>query len=262
MSNHVPGAPSVCIHSVCIDLAHRRRGIALGLLKEYTRRLGVAGTYDRILLIAHEELRELYERAGFEWVGRSAVVHGARPWYEMRRVLKPAPEPAVPPQQPGTVPAGLWEALQRASGARTRPQALAITAFPNGAQDLVADDGKGTLANKFDLLCPREGCGSVILKNGVASLVERASVQLDPPQSAAGSPLAPLPTPPSTMNWWLVTPNAMMFENIGFTRAVVSEEGKRIKLLICAECDLGPLGWCEEGGSEFWLATSRVGYRQ
>jgi hypothetical protein len=32
--------------------------------------------------------------------------------------------------------------------------------------------------NKFDLLCPRDGCGSVILKNGVAKLIEAASVQV------------------------------------------------------------------------------------
>jgi hypothetical protein len=35
----------------------------------------------------------------------------------------------------------------------------------------------------------------------------------------------------------------------------------RLKLLTCAECDLGPLGWCEEGGKEFWLACARVGYK-
>lgn len=33
-----------------------------------------------------------------------------------------------------------------------------------------------------------------------------------------------------------------------------------MKLLLCAECDLGPVGWCEEGGSEFYLACNRVGY--
>lgn len=32
------------------------------------------------------------------------------------------------------------------------------------------------------------------------------------------------------------------------------------QLLACAECNLGPLGWCKEGGTEFWLACSRVRY--
>ena len=36
--------------------------------------------------------------------------------------------------------------------------------------------------------------------------------------------------------------------------------GQQLKLLACAECDLGPLGWSEEGGSEYWLACSRVSY--
>ncbi|KAH9923499.1 uncharacterized protein B0H18DRAFT_1014818 [Fomitopsis serialis] len=149
MSTHVPGAPSVCIHSVCISPAHRRQGRALA-------------------------------------------------------------------------------------------------AFPNGAQDLVVDDGQGALRNKSDLLCPREGCGSVILKDGVASLVERASVQMDPLEHTAMSLLPPLPTP----------------RNIGFSKVVLLDGGSSRLLLSCADCDLGPLGWCEEGGNEFWLACSRVSYRE
>lgn len=35
----------------------------------------------------------------------------------------------------------------------------------------------------------------------------------------------------------------------------------RLKLLACAECDLGPLGWTTVGGgTEFWLACTRVAY--
>ena len=74
----------------------------------------------------------------------------------------------------------------------------------------------------------------------------------------------------------------MTFENIGFSRPVHSAgmaplsgfyiyiqmsyvllhtaPGKTFKLLSCAECDLGPLGWTE-GEPEFWLACGRVGYR-
>ncbi|EIN05525.1 Mss4-like protein, partial [Punctularia strigosozonata HHB-11173 SS5] len=81
--------------------------------------------------------------------------------------------------------------------------------------------------------------------------------------------LLPLPPAGSTTQWWLVTPSPMAFENIGFSRPVGSSKAassstaprKPIKLLICAECDLGPLGWCEEGGREFWLAPNRVAYR-
>ena len=62
----------------------------------------------------------------------------------------------------------------------------------------------------------------------------------------------------------------MVFENIGFSKALPTDEsssepsdGSRpIKLLTCAECDLGPLGWVEEGpgGMTYWLVANRVGY--
>ncbi|KZT70613.1 Mss4-like protein [Daedalea quercina L-15889] len=181
---------------------------------------------------------------------------------ELHRHALAASEPVAPPN----VPAGLWEALQRSAITRNRAVGRALAAFPNGAQDLAVDEGQGTLRNKHDLLCPRSGCGSVILKSGIAALVERMSMVLEPPEHTAATLLPPLPVPPGTMNWWFITPNAMAFENIGFSKGVISEgtlsTGKRLKLLSCADCDLGPLGWCEEGGSEFWLACSRVSYRE
>ncbi|KAI1798253.1 acyl-CoA N-acyltransferase [Ganoderma leucocontextum] len=293
MSKHVPGSPSVCIHSVCVALEHRRQKLGLGLVKEYISRLSSdndSGPYARILLITHEELRSFYQQAGFEWVGQSAVVHGARPWFEMRKVLKPEPEILQPPNcsslsisgstegssEPAplatpSIPPGLWEALQRESS-RARPVARLLASFPNAVQDVIdnsdiaGDAAQGPPSNKYELLCPRAGCGSVILTAGVASWLESASVQLEP-QGTAGhalpTALGSLPEPPATAQWWLVRGNAMVFENIGFSRPVqgTAPSGKRMKLLACAECDLGPLGWCEEGGTEFWLACNRVGYR-
>lgn len=106
---------------------------------------------------------------------------------------------------------------------------------------------------------------------------------MDSPDHAVDPALGPLPAPPATVQWWLVTPSPMEFENIGFSRPVVRTGNnagtrtpsrvvvacfhlfpiaspKRIKFLICADCDVGPLGWSEEGGKEFWLACSRVKY--
>ncbi|KAI0659152.1 acyl-CoA N-acyltransferase [Cubamyces menziesii] len=280
MSTHVPGSPSICIHSVCVDPEHRRKYVGLHLVKEFVSRAERAAragaSYERILLIAHEELRGFYEKAGFEWVGLSAVVHGSRPWYEMRKELRATDAPplssasgrqplAQSSSEPQGLPAGLWEALQR-SATRTRPAARLLSSFPNAVQDVVADiktDGTdGAPTNKHDLLCPRPGCGSVILKGGVASWVERESMQLDASGQTLPDYIGALPVPPATAQWWLVKPNAMAFENIGFSRAVqmTGPSGRKLKLLACAECDLGPLGWCEEGGSEFWLACNRVGY--
>ena len=78
---------------------------------------------------------------------------------------------------------------------------------------------------------------------------------------------------------WLVRPNPMVFENIGFSKAVTSADsqgpscnvfwwtithlcsvGPQKKFLSCADCDIGPLGWCHVGGSDFWLILDRVGY--
>ncbi|KAN0082664.1 Mss4-like protein [Tylopilus felleus] len=160
------------------------------------------------------------------------------------------------------LPPGILEALQLAPGAsadggRTFQEALLDLTLPHASED-------GVLANKYDLLCPR-GCRSVILKRGVGQLVERSGIEMDSPDHAVDPALGPLPAPPATVQWWLVTPSPMEFENIGFSRPVVrtgnnAASPKRIKFLICADCDVGPLGWSEEGGKEFWLACSRVKY--
>lgn len=54
----------------------------------------------------------------------------------------------------------------------------------------------------------------------------------------------------------------MTFENVGFSRNVQRREGeeKATKFLICADCDLGPLGWSVEGSQEAWVGVERVRY--
>ncbi|KAF5389961.1 hypothetical protein D9757_003562 [Collybiopsis confluens] len=167
------------------------------------------------------------------------------------------------PQSLSQPPAGLWGALQ-ASSSRNRPKPRSLASFENGISDLIEADGAETF-NKHDLLCPREGCASIILKKGVGKLKEGQSIQIEP-QDIPAHPLLPaLPSSSESTQWWLITPSPMQFENIGFSRPVqslsLSPSGNKLKLLACAECDLGPLGWSEEGGSEFWLACSRIGYR-
>ena len=69
---------------------------------------------------------------------------------------------------------GLWDALQRAP--RKRPPSQLLSEFANGIADVVStDDGS---VNKYDLLCPRKQCGSIILKKGVATMVEKPSMQV------------------------------------------------------------------------------------
>ncbi|KAF7369040.1 Acyl-CoA N-acyltransferase [Mycena venus] len=254
MAKHVPDSSSICIHSVCVSPAYRGHGVGLKLLREYIARLETArreksAPFERILLITHDNLRPFYEKAGFEWLGLSAVVHGSQPWYEMRIILGLSPPPSAQQQ--------MFQALQRPSNRNPAPHLL--SSFPGGVSE-VSWIESDILVNKFDLLCPRSDCGSVILKRGVAKLAEATSVQLEPANHPNNPLLPALPEPPAVTQWWLVTPSAMEFENIGFSRAVESL-GEKMKLLACAEYDLGPVGWCKEGGTEFWLACSRVGYR-
>jgi ribosomal protein S18 acetylase RimI-like enzyme len=178
MSTHVEQGSSVCIHSVCIHPEHKRQGLGMHLLNEYVRRLESAQVYERILLICHDELINFYEKCGFTLVGESKVQHGGGRWYEMKRILDGSGRGGV--QQDNSqsrsqeMPAGLWEALQ-ASSARERPTPLSSHQSPEVVSVTGSD---GVIKNKYDLLCPRSGCSSIILKKGVAKLVERSSVQV------------------------------------------------------------------------------------
>jgi len=186
MSTHVAGSASVCIHSVCVAPTHRRKRVGLALLKEYIRRLEQAQSegseyLERILLITHDDLRGFYEQAGFEWLGKSSVVHGSRPWFEMQFNLSANKErdtQILDGNQP--MPPGILEALQRRPD--VIPSSRSIFDYPNGLSDLLQPDTatEGVSLNKFDLFCPRDSCGSKILKKGVGKWVERASVQVHP----------------------------------------------------------------------------------
>ncbi|KAG9003033.1 hypothetical protein FRB94_002853 [Tulasnella sp. JGI-2019a] len=263
MKTHVSvadGGVAVCIHSVCVDMQWRRQGVAVGLLKEFIRRCKEETNpkLKAILLICHEELIHLYRKADFELVGKSDVVHGPREWYEMRHLLRPSKEENVPGVAPRADVLAALLAPRSKEGTVIRP----FTSFPT-IQDLVfGDAATGTQSNKFKIACPRPGCGSLILLARAAQMVEASAIQLDSPSDPPPpSTLTPLPSPPTTIEWWLVSPDPMQFENIGFSKPVAQPgKGEGLKLLSCAECDLGPLGWHKVGSSEFWLACSRVSY--
>ena len=83
MSEHEPAGTTLCIHSVVVEESLRRRGIALWMLSEYMQEAATLQHPTRVLLICKEQLVGLYERAGFENLGPSDVVHGADPWLLM-----------------------------------------------------------------------------------------------------------------------------------------------------------------------------------
>ncbi|QDZ22504.1 N-acetyltransferase [Chloropicon primus] len=86
MSNHEPEGSLLCVHSVVVAPALRRKGVALAMLREYVqslRRDGENGVKE-VRLICKEGLKGLYLKAGFDLVGPSPVVHGKDPWFEMK----------------------------------------------------------------------------------------------------------------------------------------------------------------------------------
>jgi len=262
MKEHVSiadGGISICIHSVCVKASWRRQGVAVGLLREFVRRCEEVAD-DRlrtVLLICHQELIDLYRKAGFELVGRSDVVHGPREWFEMKHVLQAAAdkEEILPHSAPAK---DFLAALSQPSQAIGDP-VHRFSSFGVIHQLLSA---RNTPSNKFRIVCPREGCRSLILRPGVAKMVERAVIQLDisddlPPANL----LPPVPVPPATMKCWLITPSPMQFENIGFSKTIPRpDEAGELKLLSCSECNLGPIGWHYVGTTDFWLVCSRVWY--
>jgi len=252
MSTHVPGARTVLVHGVCVTSDARRRGIASALLAEYQRRLAAAGSYERALLIAHEDKVAFYERVGFKSRGQSNISFAGIPWLELEWVV-PLEQPSDPQAVTQTIPPGLLEALQGQSASLLR-QGQLLSSFRDGILD-VSEKGDQK-SNRYDLLCVN--CGSIILRRGVAILQERENVQMEP-AGAGRADLPTLPPPPNKTHWWLVTPSPMLFENIGFSKPTHTDKPR--KLLACAECDLGPVGWCEPGGNEFWVACQRVGYK-
>jgi GNAT superfamily N-acetyltransferase len=83
MGAHDPEGTTLCVHSVCVAHAARRRGVASSLLRAYLRLLpGVAPALRSVRLIAKPHLTPLYLRAGFALVGPSPVVHGEDAWLE------------------------------------------------------------------------------------------------------------------------------------------------------------------------------------
>ncbi|KAJ1926383.1 hypothetical protein IWQ60_003827 [Tieghemiomyces parasiticus] len=87
MEHHDPVGRYVLIHSVVVDPQYRRRGLASALLRAFHRHVAdLPGTpYLRLLLIAHEPLFDLYQRAGYQLRGPSPVVHGPDAWFEFAR---------------------------------------------------------------------------------------------------------------------------------------------------------------------------------
>ncbi|WWD22684.1 hypothetical protein CI109_107177 [Kwoniella shandongensis] len=166
---------------------------------------------------------------------------------------------------------------------RDSPSTSPYSAFSDPVEDLTTSRPGATIeavdekenqgrVNNRRIYCPREGCGSWIMSEGVGEwmTVDGPVLPIDP-----SSPFPPAPTISSRTPFWHITSSPFAFDNIGFSKPDTSTKlpphapgqetsglkGKtQVKWLICAECDLGPLGWSYEGGKEAWLAVERVKY--
>ncbi|KAI8879805.1 acyl-CoA N-acyltransferase [Backusella circina FSU 941] len=88
MSQHEVNGKTICLHSVCVSLKARKQGVATRLLEDWIKTLrdiNAKGTkkYDRIALISRLNLIKLYGSVGFVELGKSHIVHGPDPWYDM-----------------------------------------------------------------------------------------------------------------------------------------------------------------------------------
>ncbi|KIS00571.1 hypothetical protein L804_01986 [Cryptococcus deuterogattii 2001/935-1] len=152
-----------------------------------------------------------------------------------------------------------------AQSSRPRPTTIPYSALR--PSEVKSED---TSANARKLHCPRKGCGSVLLQPGVGVWADlQAPVLPDDPSS-------PFPSPTAPHAAWHIASGPFAFDNIGFSRPDASttlpphtpsgagseqEANKgKVKWLICADCDLGPLGWTYEGERDAWLAVERVSY--
>ncbi|KAL7412374.1 Mss4-like protein [Mrakia frigida] len=179
--------------------------------------------------------------------------------------------------QPPTIPSSILSSLvnpgSSSSSRKSRPPIRTLLET-GGHLQLVDSQGR----NNVGIYCPREGCGCLILRKGDAEwredgeggMYDSSGPFVAPPASSSdtssSSPNTSSDSSPSTTPYWLVSNSPFGFENAGFSRNVPSSikdtKGSDLKLkyLICADCDLGPLGWSTEGGKEAWVAVERVGY--
>ncbi|GIY23981.1 guanine nucleotide exchange factor MSS4 [Caerostris extrusa] len=93
-------------------------------------------------------------------------------------------------------------------------------------------------------------CPSIILVPGIASLVAH-EFKLPDLQKKEGKEKAP---DNSVNKYWCVD-NMYAFENVGFSKTV---DG--VKYLICADCEIGPIGWHDLNTKLSYVSVSKISY--
>lgn len=115
--------------------------------------------------------------------------------------------------------------------------------------DLVSEDGK----NSKSVLCQR--CGSKVLSPGIAVFTEKELVLPSMRKTSNNSNTEGSVDSDTLTVHWLVD-DMFSFDNVGFTKDV-----GRIKYLICADCEIGPIGWhCLDDKKSYYVALERVNH--
>ncbi|CAG8607373.1 5217_t:CDS:2 [Paraglomus occultum] len=83
MTQHEPEGRTVCIHSVCVDRAYRRKGLASQMMNEYITRIRQQRKYEKAALISHQHLIPFYESFGFRLFGESNIQLGRETWFDL-----------------------------------------------------------------------------------------------------------------------------------------------------------------------------------
>ncbi|GAA6010488.1 hypothetical protein JCM10207_001329 [Rhodosporidiobolus poonsookiae] len=261
MATHDPQGSYVAIHSVCVDRGYLRRGVALGLLEEYLTRLRdmseKEGQVKGARLISHEELIPLYQKAGFELVGKSEVVHGPREWFELK-VDFPSPSSSSSTSTSAALAAPAPEPVDEDAGLTVRSPGAPFSRFAlaGGVEKLVDPE---TGLNAADLYCPRAECRCLLLRRGTGKLVRGHASDFELP--ALPRPISSPAVPASASAGYWSVPSPLAFENIGFSRSTAppsstspsSAAQQTIKYLTCADCDHGPLGWHDTEGRDLGM---------
>ncbi|GFO20648.1 guanine nucleotide exchange factor mss4 [Plakobranchus ocellatus] len=110
-------------------------------------------------------------------------------------------------------------------------------------EEISDDEGQ----NKTRIFCQR--CPSLVLSSKQAKLIKKEFFLPNMFQKNDHAPLEGV-----TLNdFWLVT-NMMTFDNVGFSKAV-----DNIMYLICADCEMGPIGWHSvDNKKAYYIAVDRV----
>ncbi|XP_037535568.1 guanine nucleotide exchange factor MSS4 [Nematolebias whitei] len=115
--------------------------------------------------------------------------------------------------------------------------------------ELVSEDGKNTKS----VLCQR--CGSKVLCPAMAVLTDKELFLPSMRKKSSPSATEGSVDGDTLTSHWLVD-DMLTFENVGFTNDV-----GRIKYLICADCEIGPIGWhCLDDKKKFYVALDRVNH--